>query len=244
MLARILPNAKTWLLDDPEGTNDLTDLDELELQLPIRKAERLKNDRREQLDSLRDRYRSAMDKAGRVEGHELAIVRAELTTVLKRTAVARSKLLEAMHTEVFLNQLALAKRSDTSIEGFDIDPHTLPAVIDKPVDKGLPRHFGTPPVEFDPPSEPETLDEWGSHELSDVESCVDDMVAAAGGDDPVPTLAELFETDEDEEFDEFVHGRNDDISEAPEPEGTSVETDANDDESGKTGENATAAATD
>ncbi|MFC6954821.1 hypothetical protein [Halorubellus litoreus] len=226
MLASILSKAKAWLFDDPEDTDDLTDLGEMELQQRIRELERRTTGRREQLESLRDRYRSAVDRAGRVEEPELVSVRADLTAVLERTAFTRAKFLQAIRAKGFLSRLALAKRSDASIEGFDFDRDAVPTVVRDPVGNGLQPDGRTPTVGFDPPSDPEDLDAWGTRELGDVESYVDDVVAAARGDDPVPALLELIETDEDEEFDEFLDDQTDDDSgEAPGPEGRAPVTD-------------------
>jgi len=231
MLAAILSKARTWLLDDPEDADPLPELDEMAVQRRLDEVERRTAERREQLDRLRDRYRSSVERAERAEEPELCTVRGEIAAALKRTALARAKFHQNIHAREFLSHVAFAKRDDTTPEAFDVDPDALPTVIHDPVMSDPPWDVDRSTVEFDPEPDPDDLDAWGERELGDVDACVDTVVSTARSDDPVPSLLELFDTDE--EFDEPVHrhGGDDDgeaATESPTPDGAGGEADDDD----------------
>lgn len=214
MLASILSKAKALLQNHPEDTDALTELDEMELQRRINQADRRTTEYREQIKSLREEYRSTVERAKRVDDKPLGVVRADLVAVLNRTALARSKFFEALRATHVLQRLALAKRSDTSICRVDFDPDVFPTVIHDPGDLELPHDPDPSTVGFDPVPDLESFEGWGQRGLGDVEARVDDVLTAARSDGPVPTLPELFETDTDDELDEYVHGPgNDDVDE-------------------------------
>ncbi|ELY35573.1 hypothetical protein [Natronorubrum tibetense] len=208
MLVSILSKTKAWMLDHSEETDTLTELDEIELQRRIHEAERRTTEYREQIESLRERYRSTVQRAERVEDSTLDIVRTDLAAVFNRTAFARAKLIEAMRATHALQRLALAKRSDMSICGVDFDPDAFPTVIHDPGDPD-------PSTEgFDPVPNLERFEGRGQRGLGEVEARVDNVVTAARSDGLVPTLPELFETDTDDELDGYVYGPgNDDVDE-------------------------------
>lgn len=209
MFAAILSAAKTWLLDDPDNTIDLSDLDEAEVQQKIDEVERKTTEIQEQLISLRDRYQSAVERAEHVHGPELDTVRSKLAVVLKHTASTRATLHKTLREEFFLHQISVAKRSDTSFTGLNVDPAKLPQVIRDPLWADLLRDSDTPPIDAYPEPTLGDHDAWAEHELGDVEACIDEVVNAARSDDPVPSLSELFAASEDE-FDISPHQGRDD----------------------------------
>jgi hypothetical protein len=174
----MLSKVKAWMLEDHEDADALSEISKVEVERRIRAVERKKTELREQIESLRNRYRSTVEKAERAHEHQLEGVRMDLEVVLKQSALARTKFLKNLRAEHFLRQIALAKRTDTSFEGPHIDRGTFPTIIRDPVE--------------------------------DVEICVDDVVAAARSDEPVPTLFELFDTVDGDEFEVSVHDQGSD----------------------------------
>jgi hypothetical protein len=77
----MLSKVKSLLLDDASA-EPLPELSEAEVERRIGEVKRKTSKLREQIESLGSRYRSTVDEAERVHGHELEAVRRDLAVTL------------------------------------------------------------------------------------------------------------------------------------------------------------------
>lgn len=206
MLRAFLTTAKSLMLGESNGSSGLADIDEVELQRRIRDLDAEKQEVRQELDALRDRYQSTIDRAKVADGAVLNDVRSELASVVRQAAVARARFSKALVRIRNLHMVVVVLRSDRSLPDFDFDVSELPALGPEPDFTRPEAPLGT---ERDTPESTAVSEETRAGmqaPLGDFAGRIDDAVAAARNGNPVPTLDELLETETDDDLDEIDFG--------------------------------------
>ncbi|WP_435366149.1 hypothetical protein [Haloarchaeobius sp. DYHT-AS-18] len=209
MLEAIHLTIKTWRSgngDEPEG---LEAIDREDLIKRINEFEEIKNNCRSELDGLESRYRSTVDLPSAPAGLLRHEVRAELSSILTEAAMVRARFDEVMTVLLFLRQIELAKESDKSFDGLDIELGKLPKVTDDPEEMVPGSGFEAPASQPGPWAEP---DDETTPLTSPIDCRIERVMSCIQNENPVPTLHALLKADLNtppDEFDEYLEDNGD-----------------------------------